>query len=79
MGGVPRLGILIGTDPAVVGAVARLAEEFAGRVDRDLVERVVVQCRRELDAAPEPALPELVERLARQRLLDLERPAPAAS
>ncbi|WP_103382996.1 three-helix bundle dimerization domain-containing protein [Pseudonocardia dioxanivorans] len=56
-------------DDCVTAAVARLAGEFAGRVDRGTVRRTVVSCRADLDAAPPPALPELVERLARQRLL----------
>ncbi|GAA4856188.1 hypothetical protein GCM10023403_20140 [Pseudonocardia benzenivorans] len=58
-------------DDCVTAAVARLAGEFAGRVDRGTVRRTVVSCRADLDAAPPPALPELVERLARQRLLQL--------
>jgi hypothetical protein len=33
------------------------------------VRRIVLSSRRDLDGCPAPALPELVERLARQRLL----------
>ena len=32
------------------------------------IERIVAQCRTDLAGTPEPALPELLERLARQRL-----------
>jgi hypothetical protein len=57
-------------DTSVPGAVARLSAEFAGRVPERLVDAVVRGSRRDLDSAPHAALPELVERLARQRLLD---------
>lgn len=53
---------------AIAGAVARLSEEFPAQ--RAAVSRTVEQCRRDLDGEPPGALPELVERLARQRLQD---------
>jgi hypothetical protein len=56
-------------DPAVAAAIARLCVEFAGNVRQPIISRVVVGSRRDLSGAPVPALPELVERLARQRLL----------
>jgi len=56
-------------DPAVAAAVARLSAEFAPRVQPSVISRVVVGSRVDLSGAPGPALPELVERLARQRLL----------
>jgi hypothetical protein len=55
-------------DSSVDDAVARLAEEFSSRVRRQLIVRVVRDCRRDLGGSPVGALPELVERLARIRL-----------
>lgn len=56
--------------PAAVvpAAVARLRPEFPGRRVLAVVRRSLA----DLAGAPVPALPELVERLARQRLLDGE-------
>ncbi|MDD7939560.1 hypothetical protein PHK61_14145 [Actinomycetospora lutea] len=48
-------------------AVARLAAEFPGH-HVAVVSATVVRCRRELDGVPPGALPELLERLARERL-----------
>jgi hypothetical protein len=56
-------------DPTLAGAIARLSAEFAGDVPPPIISRVVVRSRRDLSGVPDPALPELVERLARQRLL----------
>jgi hypothetical protein len=56
------------TDEAVASAIARLTVEFAGRSSPP-IRPVVVACRRDLAGSPPGALPELVERLARQRLL----------
>jgi hypothetical protein len=53
-------------DPAVAAATTRLGSEL--RLPRLLVHRVVRACRRDLAGAPPGALPELVERLARERL-----------
>ena len=55
-------------DPAVESAVSRLGDEFGGRLDTQVVVRVVRDARRELGGSPVGALPELVERLARYRL-----------
>jgi hypothetical protein len=57
-------------DNSVDDAVARLAEEFSDRVRRQLIVRVVRDCRRDLGGSPVGALPELVERLARIRLAE---------
>lgn len=57
-------------DPSVRAAVDRLTAEFAGRFPERLVDTVVRGSRRDLDSVPADALPEMVERLARQRLLD---------
>jgi hypothetical protein len=48
----------------------RLFSEFGAELPMQVIAATVRQCRRDLDAAPRPALPELVERLARQRLAD---------
>ena len=54
-------------DPSVRSASARLAQEFPELSTRSIV-LVVRTCREELRGSPQEALPELVERLARQRL-----------
>jgi hypothetical protein len=54
-------------DPSVRGAVRRLSDEFPGVGTRSIAV-VVNTCREELRGSPDGALPELVERLARQRL-----------
>jgi hypothetical protein len=57
-------------DLSVDQAVDRLAEEFSDRLRRQLIVRVVRDCRRDLGGSPVGALPELVERLARIRLAE---------
>ncbi|HXV94699.1 MAG TPA: hypothetical protein VD813_15455 [Pseudonocardia sp.] len=57
------------TDPSVTGAIARLTTEFRNRHRPQVVTRVVLDSRRDLNGSPAGALPELVERLARERLL----------
>ncbi len=54
------------TDPSVRSAILRLSEEFPGL--GPTISLVVRTCREELRGSPAGALPELVERLARQRL-----------
>ena len=54
-------------DPSVRSAVLRLADEFPDLGPRSIV-LVANTCREELRGSPDGALPELVERLARQRL-----------
>ncbi|MCU1664388.1 MAG: hypothetical protein QOI36_1446 [Pseudonocardiales bacterium] len=56
-------------DPALANTTDRLIVEFRGEVDVAAIGRVVLSCREELRGAPAGALPELIERLARQRLL----------
>ncbi|WP_176445620.1 three-helix bundle dimerization domain-containing protein [Blastococcus mobilis] len=48
-------------------AIARLSREFPD-LGPDPIVLVVRTCREELRGSPDGALPELVERLARQRL-----------
>jgi hypothetical protein len=50
--------------------VERLFAEFDDRYELPHIVEVVRQCREQLCCAPEAALPELIERLARQRLVD---------
>jgi len=54
-------------DPSVRSAVARLRVEFP-ELGTGSIVLVVRTCREELRGSPDGALPELVERLARQRL-----------
>jgi hypothetical protein len=56
-------------DRSVDLAVHRLAEEFDDRAAEHTVAEVVRSCRRDLSGVPATALPEMVERLARHRLL----------
>jgi hypothetical protein len=60
----------LSTDHSVDDAVDRLTEEFSHRLRRQLIVRVVRDCRRDLGGSPVGALPELVERLARIRLAE---------
>ncbi|HLM05997.1 MAG TPA: hypothetical protein VK402_12515 [Blastococcus sp.] len=55
------------SDLSVRSATQRLAREFPELAPHSIV-LVVRTCREELRGSPESALPELVERLARQRL-----------
>lgn len=48
--------------------VERLLVEFEPELPLPAIYAIVRRCRRELDTQPNPARPELVERLARQRL-----------
>ncbi|HYU02454.1 MAG TPA: hypothetical protein VEL02_01300 [Jatrophihabitantaceae bacterium] len=61
------------TDTMPHGDVTRrLFTEFGAELPMQLIAATVRECRCDLDGdgAPHPALPELVERLARQRLTD---------
>ena len=55
------------SDPSIRSAYARLSREFPDLGHRSIL-LTVRTCREELRGAPADALPELVERLARQRL-----------
>lgn len=52
-------------------SVGRLMRDFHGDFGVDEITTVVTKCRNDLSGEPVGALPELVERLARQRLSDL--------
>jgi hypothetical protein len=58
------------TDPAAAAVISRLTPEFRDQPGPRAVERIVLQARHDLDDLHPPALPELLERLARQRLLE---------
>ena len=58
------------SDPVIDDAIERLVFEFAGRVSPQTVAAVVRRSRNDLDSCPPAALPELTERLARQRVHD---------
>jgi len=55
------------SDLSVRSALTRLSAEFP-ELGRGSIVLVVRTCREELRGSPNDALPELVERLARQRL-----------
>ena len=55
--------------PSYADAVERLFAEFAHRYSLTDIADTVTECRVQLSGAPAPALPELIERLARQRLI----------
>jgi len=46
----------------------RLSHEFGDRVPVTIITSMLGQCRAQLSTSPETAMPELLERLARQRL-----------
>ena len=55
-------------DDWVDATVERLSEDFRDEVAQWFVRRTVQQARADLSGVPADAIPELVERLARQRL-----------
>lgn len=57
----------------VVDVTERLMAEFEDRLSLPEITRVVARCRQDLQGTPAGALPELVERSARQRLLSASR------
>lgn len=61
------------TGDSVVDIVEYPMAEFEDRLELDVILKVVLGCRVDLDCSPVAALPELIERLARQCLLDAAR------
>ena len=59
-----------------VDVTERLMAEFEHRLGLDQITRIVTGCRRDLVDTPPGPLPELLERLARQRLLDVAAAVP---
>jgi hypothetical protein len=66
----PRVGGLTPELASLASVIERLFTDFQSQLSLAAVVSAVRRCRRELDTVPEPALPELLERLARQRLHD---------
>jgi hypothetical protein len=56
-------------DESVDLAVRRLSDEFRDRLGPQYVQRIVQLARADLSGVPVGAVPELVERLARHRLI----------
>lgn len=59
-------------DTNLADVTERLLAEFENQLDLKVISDVVLHARHQLAGAPATALPELVERSARQRLLDLQ-------
>ena len=59
------------TGGSVADVIERLIGEFEDRLALHVIARAALGCRRDLDCSPTAALPELLERLARRRLLDV--------
>lgn len=57
------------TDVSLADVTERLMAEFSTCAGVSVVSRIVLDCRHELSGAHTGAAPEVVERLARQRLL----------
>jgi hypothetical protein len=55
----------------VIDVTERLMAEFEDRLGLQVITAVVNACRRDLQGTPSGPMPELLERLARQRLLDV--------
>lgn len=58
------------TDLTLADVAERLMAEFEDQFDLASISRIVQATRRDLAAVAVGSVPELVERLARQRLLD---------
>lgn len=56
---------------SIADVTERLFAEFETQLPVTTIAATVRQSSDDIDSVPEPALPELVERLARQRLTDL--------
>lgn len=55
--------------------VERLFREFADRFPLTVIVEAVHECRGQLSCVPESAMPEMLERLARQRLNSAPQPS----
>jgi hypothetical protein len=66
---------------SLAGITERLMIEFGDRIQVSTISEIVLECRHDLQGSPVLALPELVERLARQRLLEIssDREPPGAA
>lgn len=69
---LPSGSTVAGCEPAsLTDVVERLFAEFESQLHLAAIYAVIRQCRRELDIAPIPPRPGLIEHRARQRLQDL--------
>ena len=68
-------------DMSLADITERLMIEFGDRIQVSTISEIVLECRHDLQGSPVLALPELVERLARQRLLEIssDRGPPGAA
>ena len=66
-------------DVSYCDVTERMFREFERVHPLPVIAGVVRQCREDLVGSPRGALPELLERLARQRLSDLQPSIPAGS
>jgi len=66
-------------DVSYCDVTERMFREFERVHPLPVIAGVVRQCRKDLVGSPRGALPELLERLARQRLSDLQPSIPAGS
>jgi hypothetical protein len=62
---------VVSMSDSLVDVIERLFREFEGRCSLTEIVAVVQECRTQLCCSPPSALPELVDRLARQRLRSL--------
>jgi len=58
-----------GADRSLADVTERLMSEFGAHVDVSAVSQIVLHSRHDLAGAPNGAMPDLLERPARQRLL----------
>lgn len=61
----------LGADRSLADVTERLMAEFGAHADVSAISRVVLDCRQDLAGAPAGAMPELLERLARELLLQI--------
>jgi hypothetical protein len=71
--------VAVVTGYSYADVVERLFREFGDRFSLTLIVEVVHECRAELSGVAEPAMSEMLERLARQRLNSNLQPNPSAS
>ncbi len=57
--------------------IERLFREFEGAVPLPVIVKVTNVCRHQLSGSSPTAMPELIERLARQRLMTCHHPSPS--
>jgi hypothetical protein len=62
-----------------VDVLDRLCRDFSSLLPEAVIEEVVAECQHELSGVPRPALPEMLERLARYRLDLVDSPGPCMS